>query len=122
MKVILTPIDFSGITQRVVDVAADLARALHGRVVLLHVIRAPQVVTAYELEIENLSELTSAMEGAADEELAELSRALQGMLVDVEVARVTAYPAAGIVEQGKKLSADYIVIGSHGHTPFYDLI
>jgi nucleotide-binding universal stress UspA family protein len=31
-------------------------------------------------------------------------------------------PAQVILEQAQKLSADHIVMGSHGHTALYDLI
>ena len=39
MKTILAPIDFSGVSDAVVNEAATLARALNGRVVLLTVIQ-----------------------------------------------------------------------------------
>lgn len=40
----------------------------------------------------------------------------------VEAVQVTGFPPLCILEQAKKRSANYIVIGSHGHTAFYDLL
>ncbi len=47
MKTILTPIDFSGITDAVVAAAATLARTQEGRVVLLHVSQPPIITSEY---------------------------------------------------------------------------
>ena len=121
MRIILAPIDFSEASQRVVDVAAGLACALHGRVVLLHVVRMPPLLTGLEVEVKNVAEMTLAMEKAAEGKLVEFKRALEKNSVETQTRRLTGHAAADIVEQAQKLSADYIVIGSHGHTAFYDL-
>jgi nucleotide-binding universal stress UspA family protein len=52
MKTILAPVDFSKISDAVVNEAAALARALDGRVILLTVIQPPVVVTEYAAMIE----------------------------------------------------------------------
>ena len=122
MKTILTPVDFSGVTQRVVEVAAELATALDGCIVLLHLVRASQVVTDSYLDAATFEEQTAAMEAAADRRLSEFKTALEKRSIAVQQLRLTGYPWEDIVEQARNCSADYIVIGSHGHTAFYDLV
>jgi nucleotide-binding universal stress UspA family protein len=122
MKTILVPVDFSGVTPRVVDEAVKLAGAADGgRVVLLHVTRAPQA-SEHIMEVPTMAELTEALERAGERRLAELVEPLTLRGVNAESLRVTGSPVSEIVQQAEKRAADYIVIGSHGHTPFYELV
>lgn len=122
MKTILAPIDFSGVSDAVVNEAATLARALNGRVVLLTVIQPPIITSEYAPMMENLAEITAAGEKAAAKKLADIEQRLQKDMVPAETIQVNGAPVAHIVEQAAKLAADYIVMGSHGHTAVYDLL
>jgi nucleotide-binding universal stress UspA family protein len=122
MKTILAPIDFSGATDAVVEEAAALARAFSGRVVLLTIIQPPVIAHEYAAVMENLAEITAAGEKQAARKLAELEQKLQVDLIATESVQLLGAPIALIVEQAKKLEADYIVMGSHGHTALYDLL
>lgn len=122
MKIILTPIDFSRVSQAVVDEAAALARAFDGRVVLLHITQPPVITSEYGLMLENISQITAIAKKAAARQLARLRAELQGGQVQADLILLTGSPVPIILEQARKLAADYIVIGSHGHTAFYDLL
>ena len=122
MKTILAPIDFSSVTSRVVEEAAQLAKAVGGCVALVHVARVPQAASEYGMEVGSLKQLTASIEQAADHQLAEVERDLQQRGVPTQAVRVTGSPTIDILDQATKLGADYIVIGSHGHTAFYDLV
>ena len=122
MKTILAPIDFSGATDAVVEEAAALARAFSGRVVLLTIIQPPVIAHEYAAVMENLAEITAAGEKQAARKLGELEQKLQVDLIATESVQLLGAPIALIVEQAKKLDADYIVMGSHGHTALYDLL
>ena len=122
MKIILAPVDFSPVTSRVVDEAARLAKAVDGSVALVHVARVPQAVTEYALEMGSLAQLTTTIEQAADHQLKEIEDELKTRGVATQSVRVTGSPMIDILDQAEKLQADYIVIGSHGHTAFYDLV
>lgn len=122
MKTILAPIDFSGVSDAVVNEAATLARALNGRVVLLTVIQPPIITSEYAPMMENLAEITAAGEKAAAKKLGDIEQKLQKDMIPAETIQVNGAPVAHIVEQAQKLAADYIVMGSHGHTAVYDLL
>ena len=121
MKTILAPVDFSSATPRVIAEAVALARPLNSRLVLLHVTLPPFVASDDVGAAETIVELTKFAEKAAGKELARLKEMLCHDGVAVETVRLTGAPALAIAEQAQTLGADYIVIGSHGHTAFYDL-
>jgi len=122
MKTILAPIDFSEVSGAVVSEAAALARESKGRVVLLTVIQPPVISSDYAPLMENLSEIMVCGERAAAANLAKVQARLEKDSIPVETIQLTGAPVAQIVEQAKKISADYIVMGSHGHTAVYDLL
>lgn len=122
MKTILAPVDFSSATKAVVAEATVLAKALDAKVVLLSVIQPPVPVAEYTVLLENIAEITAAGEKAAAKNLARLQSELENAGVTAETLQFVGPPIAHIVEQAAKLSADYIVMGSHGHTALYDLL
>ena len=123
MKTIIAPIDFSRSTASVIAEAAVLATALDGRIVLLHVVQPLIITSDYGLTMDNFQETIVSSEKYAALRLAELSDELRARGVkNVETAQISGPARAGIVEQARILKADYIVMGSHGHTAFYDLV
>ncbi len=114
--------DFSGATDAVVAEAAKLATAIKGQVVLLSIIQPPVITTEYAPLMENMGEITAAGEKAAAKHLARLQDVLQKQDVPTETVQLNGAPVQHIIEQAKKFAADYIVMGSHGHTALYDLL
>ena len=121
MKTILAPIDFSKITDAVVDEAVRLAEAIDGRLVFLAVIQPPVVMSEYAAMMD-IAELTAAGERNAARQLEQIEQRVKPRFANTEIVRVVGSPTMHIVEQASKLDADYIVMGSHGHTAFYDLL
>jgi nucleotide-binding universal stress UspA family protein len=122
MKTILVPVDFSPVTDAVVTTATELARELSGRVVLLNVIQPPVILAEYAPLMEGIAEITAAGEKNASRELAKLEQKLADKYVSAESVVVTGAPGPAILAQADESSADYIVLGSHGHTALYDLL
>lgn len=122
MKTILTPVDFSSATDRVIGAAASLARSFDGRVVLLNVTQPPTAVGDDGSFVVDFAELTRQMAKSALAELERLQGKLETDFIAAEIIQLTGLPVTTIIEQAKKLPADYIVLGSHGHTAFYDLL
>jgi nucleotide-binding universal stress UspA family protein len=121
MKTILAPIDFSGITDAVVAEASSLARALDARVVLFTVIQPPVVMNEYAALVD-IAEINAAGEKNAARQLAKIEARLQGDFVRTESSYAVGAPISLIAGQAEKSEADYIVMGSHGHTALYDLL
>jgi nucleotide-binding universal stress UspA family protein len=122
VKTILTPVDFSSSTPAVVAQAAMLARSFNGRVVLLSIIQPPVITSEYAPLMENIAEITAAGEKAAAKHLSRLQDELQRESIPSESVQLNGAPVPHIIEQAKKFAADYIVMGSHGHTALYELL
>jgi nucleotide-binding universal stress UspA family protein len=121
VKTILAPVDFSEVSKLVVSEAAVLARAFDGRVVLLSVVQPPVVLSEYAAMMD-VTQITAAVEKNAARELEHLEDKLKNQFIKAESVQLTGAPVAHIIEQAEKHEADYIVMGSHGHTAFYDLL
>jgi nucleotide-binding universal stress UspA family protein len=122
MKTILAPVDFSAVSDAVVVEAAALARAHQGRVVLLNVVQPPAPVAEYAPLVADIAEITAAGEKNAARHLEKIEAKLAAAFVTAESVQLVGVPVPLIVEQAEKLAADYIVMGSHGHTALYDLL
>lgn len=123
MKTVLAPIDFSPISDRVIVRAIALARAIDARLVLLNVV-APLPLAGEHLARSPLTaeELLAAAEKKAATKLAQLQRTLRDEGVTAHAVHVSGEAVVCILEQAERLAADYIVIGSHGHSAIYDLL
>jgi nucleotide-binding universal stress UspA family protein len=122
MKTVLAPIDFSSVSQRVIGEATTIARAIGARLVLLHVVQLPAVVGSGVSEADLPKGFCLQAEKDAANRLAELQRQLRAEGVTAHVVRDVGRPGERIVAEAERLEADYLVMGSHGHGAFYDLI
>lgn len=122
MKTVLAPIDFSDVSRRVIDEAIGLARAIGGRLVLLHIVSPANFAPSeFDSSGARAAYLVQAEKQARDE-LTALQRSLRDEGVTAHVVHQVAQAGAGILEQAERLEADYLVMGSHGHGAFYELI
>jgi nucleotide-binding universal stress UspA family protein len=123
MKTILAPIDFSPISRRVVAEALELAEKLEGRVVLFHAVPpSPIVATDLAPLVGSALYFSDEAEKAALRHLHRQQHDLKKRRIMVDVACTSGHPATCVLQEAKKTNARYIVIGSHGHTAFYDLV
>jgi universal stress protein A len=118
---ILAAIDFSAASKQVVAVAAQLAQATRARLVLLHVV-PPPIGTDSDLGPQAAAEYLAAASSTAAKNLTALQTTLQAKGVAIVTRHLLGHPGQSIVEQAAALEADYVVLGSHGHGAFYELI
>ena len=122
MKTILVPIDLSATTASVCDAAAALAHSTGARLILLHVVQPPVITSDYGIAMENIEEIVSVSEKTAATQLSAMQQKYETPDLSVETRQLTGAPAPLILEEAETCGADYIVMGSHGHTPLYDLL
>ena len=122
MKTVLTPLDFSNVSDAVLKGAVNLARTIEGRLVLFHVIQPPVITSEYGAVLSNVREIIAVNEQTSLTQLERHQKKLQATGLKVSIAQATGGPVALILEQAKKSRASYIVMGSHGHTALYDLL
>jgi len=122
MKTILAPIDFSSVSDAVIAAAQLLARATFARIVVLSIVQPPIVTSDYGPMLENIGEIIAVSEKTVARRLKQLVKRLATPELPVVSVQLTGSPAALILAQAKIEDADYIVMGSHGHTALYDLL
>lgn len=122
MKTILAPVDFSPATASVVAQATTLARLLQARLVLLSVVQAPVIVSEFTPMMGNTTEFVDAAKNSAAARLEQLRQEVPPEISPVQIETVEGLAAQAIADAAQRLAADYVVMGSHGHTAFYDLV
>lgn len=116
---ILVPLDGSACSERALPVAAQIARATHGTLMLARVI--PPAIEA----VWDVMGVAQPMGEAMDAELREAEEYLNGVaqapiLAGMQVTKqiLTNRPASSILDATRTLQADLIVMCSHGATGF----
>lgn len=123
MKTILVPVDFSPVTRAVVREAAALARRERAQLVLLHAIPPPNLIATDAAAFSGpLLELSTSAEKAARRHLARIGATLGKHQLKVRTYCVHGLPAVEIERITERLRPSFVVIGSHGHSAFYDLV
>jgi nucleotide-binding universal stress UspA family protein len=114
MKTILAAIDFSPVTTRVVAEAVALARGARARLVLLNVTTPNSLVRDY-------AALEALVEGA-ERKAGEDSTSHDLSAIQGDSLQIIGEPVDVILQQAARCSADYIVLGSHGHTALFETL
>jgi nucleotide-binding universal stress UspA family protein len=120
-ELILVAVDFSEVSQRVYEVAADMAAHLGARVRVVNVsepavdyvgVAPPQ---AYAMSEESVRKIADARLSAAREYF-------ESQRVVVEVVHRWGQPVGTILEELERSGAGMVVLGSHGHGALYNLL
>lgn len=124
MKTILVPVDFSPATTRVCAAACALAKLVHARVVLLHVVvPLPAMMgDAYIFDTGHMAQAMAVLERQSAKKLRALGRRYHSRPCPVQTSQRRGEPAPSALAIAAELKATYIVIGSHGHGAAYDLL
>jgi nucleotide-binding universal stress UspA family protein len=120
-KLVLAAVDFSPVSDEVCRVAADLAASIGARAVVLHV-SEPEVdyvgVAPPELFPMTQDTAVQVIEGR----LRAAREIFQGRSVSAEVLHLWGPIVGTIISELERNHADMVVLGSHGHGAFYNLI
>jgi nucleotide-binding universal stress UspA family protein len=120
MKTILVPVDFSPTGNKVVAAAVRLGGLAGARIVLLHVVEPPVFGADLSgLAAADFSALATAALQASNQILQRLRRRRRDTLTALPAE--IGSPVSTILRQARRLRADCIVLGSHGHGALYEL-
>ncbi len=112
---IVAPTDFSPNSERAIGYAVQLARRLRAQLTLLHVVPEPSALD-YTMEGVSIQELQEWEEEAKTKLTEQLTRA-QLEYKEVEALQTFAlHPREEIIRAATDLSADLLVISTHGYT------
>ena len=119
---ILAPIDFSDATGAVVDQAAKLAKALDAKVWLIHAAVPEPDFVGYEVGPEYIRDSAARHLREEHQKLGEYQEKLRQGDVEVTAMLVPGEATDKILQEARRLEADLIVLGSHGHGALYNLL
>jgi len=122
MKTFLVPVDFSAVSEEIVDTAVSFARAFGGKVVLLHIVQPPIITSEYALPVDAVQEAMTSSEKNALIKLAAHEETFKQAGLDVAISVRHGPPVYEILDAAAKAKADFIIMGSHGHGKIYDLL
>ncbi len=116
-KHIVVPVDRSALVGRELQAALAVAQSTGAHVHVLHINAAPADLDVAERELDTIEDQTRHLLAAALRELA------PGLPTERVHAEIRSGPVVGtILEAAEDLSADLIVVGSHGrHRPLEHL-
>ena len=114
IRKILVPTDFSHRSDAAVDYAVALATALRAAVHLVHVVEEPFMGGEWEMYVRDPQEIREQLDADARARLAATAGRLETLSVPVSTGIRHGSAFEGIVHEAKAVSADLIVMGTHG--------
>jgi nucleotide-binding universal stress UspA family protein len=116
MRRILHPTDFSPASRPAFKRAVELAKLLHGRLLVVHVM-PPMLVGEGYMTRETIEVILRSQRGAAERQLSALRRRAQTAGVRVSSLLIeTGLTHEQIIRAARRRRADLIVMGTHGRT------
>ncbi len=115
MKNIVVPVDFSAGTQRIVRRAIEQARAFEAKLWVIHVAAPEPDFVPYAADPPVLRDQVARGLWEEHRHLQTLADLVESAGVDVTALMVQGPTVEKILEEARKLEADLIVVGSHGH-------
>lgn len=121
MAVIILPVDFGKITDKLVEGAVKFAKETNGRICLIHIAPMDIGFSVGDLGMQYIPEIE---ENEIKQELLEINALEQRIVaqgVDCEHLLKQGIAKEMILEYAREKKADYIVMGSHGRSGLYDV-
>ena len=118
MKRILALIDFSDVTPAVVRIARDMASAFNCELMMTHVAESDSDFNDNDVQQDISPQAVAIRSHHREMEILSLAMKKEGINVVTQIVQVNSprYSVAGkILQELARLSADLIVVGSHGH-------
>ena len=111
---LLVAVDFSPVTDRVIETAVGLARAVHGGITLLHVARPEPDFIGYEAGPQSVRDQVAAEFRGQRHTLQDLANRIRAAGIDATPMVVQGAIAETIIEHARRVEAGFIVVGTHG--------
>ncbi len=122
MRRILVPVDFSDVTDAVIDAAVRLAQAFESSLCIVHVAPEEPDFVGYEPGPQSVREAEADTLQAKHRRLDGIKESLTERGLDVEALLVQGPTLEKILEKVSQLDANLVIMGSHGHTALYELL
>jgi nucleotide-binding universal stress UspA family protein len=122
MKNIVLAVDFSEITEKMVEKAAKIASKLMAKIWIVHVAAPDPDFVGYDVGPQYIRDDRAEELHEEHQMLQNYAANLKKKGIDAEALLIQGYTAQSIIKQAEQVEADMIIIGSHGHGPLYNTI
>lgn len=122
LVLILVCVDLSPITEQVVDVAISMAAKMNAELLLLHVGPPEPDFVGYDVGPQPVRDAVAENLRQQHRELETWRERALARGVAARALMVQGPTIEKVLSQSKRLSADFIVLGSHGHSALYDWV
>jgi nucleotide-binding universal stress UspA family protein len=122
MRRILVPVDFSDVTDAVIDAAVRLAQAFESSLCIVHVVPEEPDFVGYEPGPQSVRDAEADALQTKHQRLEAIKDSLAGRGLDVEALLVQGPTLEKLLEKASQLDANLVIMGSHGHTALYELL
>lgn len=123
MKTLLVAVDFSEVTDKVIEESITLAKALEASITLINVVQYVPEATLYEGEM-ILPDLPmqELLDENSEKFIGELKSKIEAADVMCTTLTKDGIPSMVILEEAERIDPLMIVLGSHGHGALYHLV
>ena len=122
IETILVPVDFSDVTTEVVHHATEMAKAFGSRVVLLHISEPEPDFVGYEAGPPAVRATVARDFRTEHQQLDELKHSFTSAGLEAQALHIQGSLSEKIVHEARVHNAGLIVVGTHGHGSFYNLL
>ena len=119
MKNILVPVDFSAVQNSLVSTAGNLAKALGAKLWLVHVAAPDPDFVGFSVGPEYVREQRADILRQEHQDIQAIGAQLKAKGIDAEALLVQGPTTDTLLEVAQNVSADLIVIGSHGRSALF---
>ncbi|MEO6772499.1 MAG: universal stress protein [Kofleriaceae bacterium] len=116
LTTILAGADISVPSDQAIDRAAALAARHGAKLILVHAVAAELSIDADKEVVQQLGEVTAAMQVEVARRLSEKIEELRAQGLDTELETPRGPPGEAVAQIARAHGADLIVVGTHGHT------
>jgi nucleotide-binding universal stress UspA family protein len=114
VKFIIVPIDFSEISNDVVEKAVEVAKAFRSRLRVIHVTAPDPFFVGYDVGPQSVRNHRAEELREEHHRLEEICEQIGRQEINVENRMIQGPTVEKILEQAAELNADLIIMGSHG--------
>ncbi len=119
---ILVAVDFSSVTDRVMDIARDLATRTASHVYVLHVAEPEPDFVGYDVGPDVVRDQVAEEYHREHRQVQRLADSLRSSDVGATALLIQGSIVETIIREADRLDADLLVVGSHGHGAVFDLL
>jgi nucleotide-binding universal stress UspA family protein len=115
MQHVLVAVDFSAVAERVLELAASLARSCGAQLTLVHVAAPDPAFVGMDVGPDTVRSGRARELRAEHRDLQARAETLRQAGLDAKALLIEGPTVEKLVEEARRLGVDAIVVGSHGH-------